>query len=95
MTDSAPNCFRNGHWKAAPGVQKRAPAVGARHSPSNAFSGLDVTRCIVAIGIFATVALRNWELVVYAAQYFMVLSIVFHLSTKRLGFSGSSELSVG
>lgn len=49
-------------------------------------STVDFTRLLVAFGIFATVALRTWDVVVYGAQYLMVLAVVLHLAKRRFAF---------
>lgn len=51
------------------------------------------TRFLVALGIFATVALRNWDLVMYSAQYLMVLAIFIHLAKHRLKFQAGLYLA--
>lgn len=56
-----------------------------RHSDGRLI-GSDLTSVLIALGIFATVALRNWEPVMYAAQYLMVLAIFIHLAKMRLKF---------
>lgn len=48
--------------------------------------GLDATRVLVALGVFATVALRNWSPIVYGAQYLMVFAIFLHLARRRMKF---------
>lgn len=58
--------------------------------------GSAFTRFVIAIAIFATVALRNWEAVVYAAQGLMVFVIFVHFLKNRLKFNaGSYFLSYG
>ena len=54
--------------------------------------GFDVTKLLVAFGIFASVALRNWDFVVYGAQYLMILAIFFSIVTKRQKFQAGIYL---
>jgi len=62
-----------------------ARGAGLRNPPRGPLN-TDITRIFVAIGIFATIALRNWAVVMYAAQYAMVVAVVVHLIAKRMKF---------
>lgn len=64
--------------KAGPSFD--APRIRSRElSPS-----IDITQTAVIFGIVATVALRNWSLVVYIAQFLMISAIILHLLWTRL-----------